>query len=267
MSMLEDAIAAIRSGDKETGRQLLEQILEEDENNEDVWLWLSSVVETDEDREICLENVLALNPNNIVAQKGLEALRSGTFNVHDGGGEALETDEDRPLELTFHDQFFAAADEPLAEADDVDEFDFASDDAAADNDIEWPGFMGAPPPAVKSQKTKAPATQTGSLMERVNIRIVILAVLALCACAGLGGFAAYNLFLGDSQISLPGNSQSTPDTLPVEEATPGPTPTPTETPFILPTQRATPEPTPTATTVVSPTPNNNSEAESEDETN
>ncbi len=83
MPTLDEAVEYIRMGDKETGRQMLEEILETDENNEEIWLWLSSVVETDEDREICLENVLALDPDNIVAQKGLEALQSGTFNVND----------------------------------------------------------------------------------------------------------------------------------------------------------------------------------------
>ena len=69
MPTLDDAINAIRAGNREEGRQILEEVLETDESNEDVWLWLSSVVETDEDREICLENVLALNPDNVVARQ------------------------------------------------------------------------------------------------------------------------------------------------------------------------------------------------------
>src|SRR5512145_1640430 len=93
MTTLDDAIQAIRMGNREEGRRMLEEILEVDENNEQVWLWLTSVVEQDEDREVCLENVLALNPNNIVARKGLEALRSGTFNVHDIMSQAIEEEE------------------------------------------------------------------------------------------------------------------------------------------------------------------------------
>ena len=38
MPMLDDAIQAIRMGDKDEGRRLLEEILESDESNEDVWL-------------------------------------------------------------------------------------------------------------------------------------------------------------------------------------------------------------------------------------
>ena len=70
MSMLDDAIQAIRTGNPEEGRRLLEEILEVEENNEQVWLWLTAVVDNDEDREVCLENVLALDPNNVIAQKG-----------------------------------------------------------------------------------------------------------------------------------------------------------------------------------------------------
>ena len=73
MPMLDDAIQAIRMGDKDEGRRLLEEILESDESNEDVWLWLTTVVDTDEDREVCLENVLALNANN--AQAWLRAAK------------------------------------------------------------------------------------------------------------------------------------------------------------------------------------------------
>ncbi len=38
------------------------------------WLWLSGVVETDEECQICLENVLVINPENISARRGLESL-------------------------------------------------------------------------------------------------------------------------------------------------------------------------------------------------
>ena len=82
MSTLDDAIQAIRMGNPETGRQILEELLEVDENDEEVWLWLSAVVDTDEDREICLENVLALNPANKAAQQGMNSLKAGAFNPH-----------------------------------------------------------------------------------------------------------------------------------------------------------------------------------------
>jgi len=70
-SLLNDGIAAARSGQAAQARDLLMQVVEADENNESAWLWLSGVVESLEDRQVCLENVLALNPNSVAAQKGL----------------------------------------------------------------------------------------------------------------------------------------------------------------------------------------------------
>ena len=38
---LQRAIAAIRSGDKETGQRLLAQVIRNDPHNENAWLWMS----------------------------------------------------------------------------------------------------------------------------------------------------------------------------------------------------------------------------------
>ena len=71
---LELAIIAIRSGRREEGRQLLNLLIQENPNNEMAWLWMSSVVNNDEQRARCLYHVLAIDPNNVVARKGLEVL-------------------------------------------------------------------------------------------------------------------------------------------------------------------------------------------------
>ena len=73
--LLQQGIAAAKTGHKEEARRLLSQAVDLDERNERAWLWLSGVVETTGDRQICLENVLALNPGNTHAQAGLEWLR------------------------------------------------------------------------------------------------------------------------------------------------------------------------------------------------
>lgn len=72
---LQRAIELIQSGDKQTGRQLLVEILKAEPANEIAWLWMSSVVTTDEQRCDCLRQVLAINPNNQVAKRGLERLQ------------------------------------------------------------------------------------------------------------------------------------------------------------------------------------------------
>jgi len=71
---LEKAIAAIKAGDKQTGRWLLAQALQTDPRDERVWIWMSSVVDTNAQRRECLERALAINPNNEMARRGLAKL-------------------------------------------------------------------------------------------------------------------------------------------------------------------------------------------------
>jgi tetratricopeptide (TPR) repeat protein len=70
-ALLEEGVAAAKAGQKERARQCLIQVVEADENNEQAWLWLSGVVDGLEDKQVCLENVLALNPDSVPASKGL----------------------------------------------------------------------------------------------------------------------------------------------------------------------------------------------------
>ena len=71
---LELAITAIRSNRKEEGRQLLNLLIQQNPNNEMAWMWMSSVVNTDEQRARCLYHVLAINPDNQIARRGLQLL-------------------------------------------------------------------------------------------------------------------------------------------------------------------------------------------------
>lgn len=71
---LDLAIAAIRSGRREEGRQLLNLLIQQNPNDDKAWLWMSSVVETDEQRARCLYHVLAIDPNSQIARRGLQLL-------------------------------------------------------------------------------------------------------------------------------------------------------------------------------------------------
>jgi tetratricopeptide (TPR) repeat protein len=73
--LLQEGIAAAKSGQRERAYDLLMQVVEEDEENVLAWLWLSGVADSLDDREICLENVLALDPTNTAARKGLAQVR------------------------------------------------------------------------------------------------------------------------------------------------------------------------------------------------
>jgi len=73
--LLRQGITAARTGDKETARNLLMRVVEHDEGNATAWMWLSGVVESLDDRQVCLENVLTLDPQNQAARQGLEWVR------------------------------------------------------------------------------------------------------------------------------------------------------------------------------------------------
>ena len=72
--LLQRGIAAAKAGQKQEARQVLLRVTELDEANEQAWLWLSAAVESIEERRVCLENVLAINPHNRHAQSGLSWL-------------------------------------------------------------------------------------------------------------------------------------------------------------------------------------------------
>jgi hypothetical protein len=73
-AMVKEAIRLLKSGNKAEARVLLERATEMDGYHEQAWLWLSGVVDTDEEQRICLKNVLFINPSNQHAMQGLAML-------------------------------------------------------------------------------------------------------------------------------------------------------------------------------------------------
>lgn len=74
--LLKQGIELAREGKKAEARKLFEQVTELDDQNEKGWYWLASVVESDEERRICLSNVLLINPGNERAQQLMAKLDS-----------------------------------------------------------------------------------------------------------------------------------------------------------------------------------------------
>lgn len=72
---LQQAIVAIKSGDKKTGKRLLIEVLKSNQRDETAWLWMTKVVNSDDERIKCLQNVLKINPNNETAKRGLAILQ------------------------------------------------------------------------------------------------------------------------------------------------------------------------------------------------
>ncbi len=73
--LLSAGIEAAKFGEQDRARDLLLQVVEQDEENLLAWLWLSGLMDSLDDREICLENVLALDPDNEYARRGLDWIR------------------------------------------------------------------------------------------------------------------------------------------------------------------------------------------------
>jgi hypothetical protein len=74
--LFKEAITAIRAGDKAAGREKLMKVIELNEFHEHAWMWLGATVDSDDERIICLENVLTINPQNEKARQVLDKLRS-----------------------------------------------------------------------------------------------------------------------------------------------------------------------------------------------
>lgn len=75
-NLVRAGIEAARAGKREEAYELLIKAIELDETNETAWLWLSGLVDSPEDQQTCLENVLTINPHNEKALRGLEMLRA-----------------------------------------------------------------------------------------------------------------------------------------------------------------------------------------------
>lgn len=75
-SLLNEGIQAARAGDRRVARDVLEQVVEQDQGNEKAWFWLASVVDTDDERRMCLRTVLKINPNNDKARAALEKIEA-----------------------------------------------------------------------------------------------------------------------------------------------------------------------------------------------
>ena len=73
--LIREGIAAYRAGRRDEARTLLNRATELDSHNAEAWLWLSAVVDNVEGQQLCLENVLAIDPQNRRALQGLEKIR------------------------------------------------------------------------------------------------------------------------------------------------------------------------------------------------
>jgi hypothetical protein len=70
-----DAIELVKTDKREEARAILRDLIREDANFEDAWLWMSVAVDSLDQASICLDNALRINPKNYAAAGALYHLR------------------------------------------------------------------------------------------------------------------------------------------------------------------------------------------------
>lgn len=69
--LMSEGRQALERGDRQRAHDLWREAALIDPYSEQVWLALLQVLETDADRKVCLENILAINPLNVQARRQL----------------------------------------------------------------------------------------------------------------------------------------------------------------------------------------------------
>ncbi len=69
--LLIEAQTAIELHDKKKAREILRRLIKADPKNINYWLWLSVSVDTAREISYCLKEVLKIDPENVIAKKGL----------------------------------------------------------------------------------------------------------------------------------------------------------------------------------------------------
>lgn len=68
---LQEGILAAKAGQVEQARFRLLDVVEQDQTNEAAWFWLYQVFDRPDDKRVCLENLLIINPHNSWASQEL----------------------------------------------------------------------------------------------------------------------------------------------------------------------------------------------------
>ena len=242
--LLAQGIAAAKAGERGTARDLLTRAVRRHPESETAWLWLSSVLDTPQGRAHCLQRVLALDPDNAAAQRGLAALERAR------PAPALVA---RPVP-------------PAEPGADVVQQRLAALDRGHPAPAPAAGSAAAVARALPVAERRAPASPARSPLYRRKrfwqglvacLTLVAVGLVATLAYTATAGQAAGRDQPGDEPLAMTGDSVPTPwpaGTLrPTYTATPTYTPTSTDTPTPTPTWTPSPTPTDTATPTETPT--------------
>jgi hypothetical protein len=70
-----DAVDLLKEDRRSEAVQILRELIREDGDFEDAWLWMSVAVDSLDQSSICLDNALRINPENVDAASALRRIR------------------------------------------------------------------------------------------------------------------------------------------------------------------------------------------------
>jgi len=70
-AVFQEAIDALRAGDRARARELITGLLKTDQANAMYWIWLSAAMDSTKERIYCLQTAFKLDPENATAKRGL----------------------------------------------------------------------------------------------------------------------------------------------------------------------------------------------------
>jgi len=76
-----DAIELVKTNQREEARTLLRELIREDNDFEDAWMWMSVAVDSLDQSSLCLDNVLRINANNPAAVAALYRIRGAEIKM------------------------------------------------------------------------------------------------------------------------------------------------------------------------------------------
>lgn len=72
--MAHEALKALEQRDRDRARDLLARLIKLNPSRVDYWVWMSTVVDSVKERVFCLKEALRLDPQNVMARRGLTVL-------------------------------------------------------------------------------------------------------------------------------------------------------------------------------------------------
>ncbi|HVU10663.1 MAG TPA: tetratricopeptide repeat protein [Phototrophicaceae bacterium] len=230
-------IRLAKEGQKDQARELLQQSIRIEPNNEAAWLWLASVARDNRERVFCLEKLLEINPNNEAGKKALEAARqSSGQSAASATSSSLRRLPNAPVTKPPTGPLDVSAQQPGVPVPMPDKIAEAQKEA----DAVVRGYLSPLPTTTKwVHKTRRRAGESDIIVYRAYVAAGILVVLLVFV-----GIFVYLLQTNDAVRHVVLGPSATPTSSPTitPTNTPGYTPTPSITPALSPTPSATPPP-------------------------